>query len=39
VYPELKERIIKEGDIFTVVCEEKELKGYIRVMGLGPTPQ
>jgi hypothetical protein len=39
VYPELKERTIKEGDIFSVVCGEKEPKGYIRVMGLGPTPQ
>jgi hypothetical protein len=39
VYPELKERTIKEGDIFAVVCGEKELKGYILVMGLGPTPQ
>jgi hypothetical protein len=39
VYPELKERTIKEGDIFVVVCVEKEPKGYICVMGLGPTPQ
>jgi hypothetical protein len=39
VYPELKERTIKECDIFSVVCGEKEPKGYICVMGLGPTPQ
>jgi hypothetical protein len=39
VYPELNERTIKEGDIFAVVCGEKEPKRYIRVMELGPTPQ
>jgi hypothetical protein len=39
VYPELKERTIKEGDIFAIVCGEKEPKGYIHVMGLGSTSQ
>jgi hypothetical protein len=38
VYPEFKERTFKEGDIFAIVCGEKEPKGYICVMGLGPTP-
>jgi hypothetical protein len=39
VDPELKEQTFKEGDAFVVICGEKEPKGYIRVMGLGPTPQ
>ncbi|XP_008645621.3 uncharacterized protein [Zea mays] len=39
VYPELKEKTIQEGDVFALVCGEKEPKGYIRAVGLGPTPQ
>eukprot|EP00267_Zea_mays_P041640 XP_020393558.1 uncharacterized protein LOC103628135 [Zea mays] len=39
VYPELKDRSIQEGDAFSVVCGAKEPKGYVRVLGLGPTPQ
>jgi hypothetical protein len=30
---------IQQGDAFVVVCGNKESKGYVRVMGLGPTPQ
>lgn len=37
--PELKERSIQEGDAFAVVCGEKEPRGRVRVLGLGPTPQ
>jgi len=39
VYPELKDRTIQQGDAFSVVCGDKEPKGYVCVMGLGPTPQ
>ncbi|XP_008652573.1 uncharacterized protein [Zea mays] len=39
VYPELKDRSIQEGDAFSIVCGPKEPKGYVRVLGLGPTPQ
>uniref|UniRef100_A0A0A9B0I4 Transposase Tnp1/En/Spm-like domain-containing protein n=1 Tax=Arundo donax TaxID=35708 RepID=A0A0A9B0I4_ARUDO len=37
--PELKERTIQQGDVFAAVCGEMEPRGYVRVMGLGPTPQ
>jgi hypothetical protein len=29
----------KHGDAFVVVCGEKEPKGYVHVIGLGPTLQ
>lgn len=35
----MKERTIQEGDAFAAVCGEKEPRGYVRAMGLGPTPQ
>ena len=35
----MKERTIQKGDAFAAVCGEKEPRGYVRVMGLGPTPQ
>ncbi|CAN6219876.1 unnamed protein product [Urochloa humidicola] len=39
VYPELKGKTIQEGDAFAVVCGEKEPRGRVRGLGLGPTPQ
>ncbi|XP_021306125.1 uncharacterized protein LOC110431371 [Sorghum bicolor] len=39
VYPELMDRTIQQGDIFAVVCGEKEPRGRVRCLGLGPTPQ
>ncbi|CAN6290405.1 unnamed protein product [Urochloa humidicola] len=39
VYPELMEKTIQEGDVFAVVCGEKEPRGRVRGLGLGPTPQ
>ncbi|XP_020400032.1 uncharacterized protein [Zea mays] len=39
IYPDLKERTIQEGDAYAVLCGLKEPKGYVRLMGLGPTPQ
>jgi hypothetical protein len=35
----LTQRTIQEGDAFAVACGEKEPKGRVRVLGLGPTPQ
>jgi hypothetical protein len=35
----LKERSIQQGDAFAAVCGEKEPRGRVRVLGLGPTPQ
>jgi hypothetical protein len=35
----LKDRSIEEGDVYAAVCGEKEPKGHVRVLGLGPTPQ
>ena len=35
----MTKKTIQEGDVFALVCGEKEPKGYIRVVGLGPTPQ
>lgn len=35
----MKERTIQEGDAFAAVCGEKEPRGRVRVLGLGPTPQ
>ncbi|KAF0913553.1 hypothetical protein E2562_023290 [Oryza meyeriana var. granulata] len=37
--PELKERTIQQGDAFVAACGEREPKGRVRVLGLGPTPQ
>ncbi|GJN32080.1 hypothetical protein PR202_gb20554 [Eleusine coracana subsp. coracana] len=37
--PVLKERTTQQGDAFAVVCGDKEPRGYVRVLGLGPTPQ
>ncbi|KAM0861893.1 hypothetical protein ACQ4PT_045591 [Festuca glaucescens] len=36
-HPELLEKIMKEGDLFAHVCG-KEKNGYVRGVGLGPTP-
>jgi hypothetical protein len=35
----LKERTIQQGDAFPAACGEKEPRGRVRVLGLGPTPQ
>jgi len=35
----LSQRTIEEGDAFAAACGEKEPKGRVRVLGLGPTPQ
>lgn len=35
----MKERSIQQGDAFAAVCGEKEPRGRVRVLGLGPTPQ
>lgn len=37
--PKLKDKSIQEGDLYSHVCGEKEPKGRVRVVGLGPTPQ
>jgi len=34
----LKDRSIQEGDAYAAVCGEKEPKGHVRVLGLGPIP-
>ncbi|XP_025795604.1 uncharacterized protein LOC112875826 isoform X5 [Panicum hallii] len=39
IYPELKDNTIQQGDILALVYGEKEPKGFVRVLGLGPTPQ
>lgn len=36
-YPELLEKTMKEGDLFSKVCGA-EKNGYVRTVGLGPTP-
>ena len=35
----MTQRTIQEGDAFTTACGEKEPKGRVRVLGLGPPPQ
>jgi DNA primase len=35
----LTEKSIQEGDAFATACGQKEPKGRVRVLGLGPTPQ
>jgi len=35
----LTQKTIQEGDAFVAACGEKEPKGRVRVLGLGPTPQ
>jgi len=35
----LTQKTIQEGDAFAAACGEKEPKGRVRVLGLGPTPQ
>ena len=38
-HPELKEKSIKEGDLFAHVCGMKEPRGSVRVLGQSITPQ
>ena len=33
------DRSIQQGDVFAVACGEKEPRGRVRALGLGPTPQ
>ena len=35
----MTQKTIQEGDAFAAACGEKEPKGHVRVLGLGPTPQ
>ena len=35
----MTQKTIQEGDAFVAACGEKEPKGRVRVLGLGPTPQ
>ena len=35
----MTQKTIQEGDAFAAVCGEKEPKGCVLVLGLGPTPQ
>jgi len=35
----LIERSIQQGDVFAAACGEKEPRGRVRALGLGPTPQ
>jgi hypothetical protein len=35
----LKERTIEQGDALAASCGAKELRGCVRTLGLGPTPQ
>jgi hypothetical protein len=35
----LTQKTIQEGDAFAAVYGEKEPKGCVRVLGLGPTPK
>ena len=35
----MKDKTIQEGDAYAAVCEAKELRGRVRILGLGPTPQ
>ena len=37
--PELKQKTIQQGDAYVAACGEKEPRGRVRVLGLGPTPQ
>ena len=37
--PELKQKTIQQGDAYAAACGEKEPRGRVRVLGLGPTPQ
>ncbi|EEC72983.1 hypothetical protein OsI_06888 [Oryza sativa Indica Group] len=39
VNPELKNKTIQEGDLYSRVCGTKEPRGRVRVLGKGPTPQ
>ncbi|XP_066320383.1 uncharacterized protein [Miscanthus floridulus] len=36
---ELTERTIQQGDVFAAALGSKELRGRVRALGLGPTPQ
>ncbi|CAN6203210.1 unnamed protein product [Urochloa humidicola] len=38
-HPDLVNRTIQEGDVFAAACGEKEPRGRVRVLGLGPIPQ
>jgi hypothetical protein len=35
----LTERSIQQGDVFAAACGEKEPRGRVRALGLGPTLQ
>ena len=35
----MTERSIQQGDVFAAACGEKEPRGRVRALGLGPTPQ
>jgi len=35
----LTERSIQQGDVFAAACGEKEPRGRVHALGLGPTPQ
>ncbi|CAD6268749.1 unnamed protein product [Miscanthus lutarioriparius] len=37
--PELTERTIQQGDVFSAALGSKEPRGHVRALGLGPTPQ
>ena len=37
--PELKQKTIQQDDAYAAACGEKEPRGRVRVLGLGPTPQ
>ncbi|KAF0895701.1 hypothetical protein E2562_014320, partial [Oryza meyeriana var. granulata] len=39
IFPELKDRTIQEGDPYSSVLGEKEPRGCVCGLGLGPTPQ
>jgi hypothetical protein len=36
---ELTERTIQEGDTLAAICGQKEPRGRVRGLGVGPTPQ
>ena len=34
----MKQKTIQQGDAYAAACGEKEPRGCVRVLGLGPTP-